>query len=149
MDRDAFAVVSNAAETAAALRLGASMLGPLLNATVTKHGYALQRQIKANASGRPGPRVQTGDYRRSIRVKFGTTSRLSGERGAISATVGTDNPQGRRLEHGFMGMTDSLGRLFHQPPYPHFGPAFDFIAPQFEAAVANDVDVVLAAIAGL
>lgn len=26
-----------------------------------------------------------------------------------------------------MGMTDSLGRTYHQPPFPHVGPAIDYI----------------------
>lgn len=92
------------------------------------HGAMLQRAVVANASGRPGPEAPTGDYRRSI-------NRRTEKRAAGSITqVGTDKPQARRLEHGFVGV-DSLGRSYDQPPYPHFGPAFDEVAPKFEAAI--------------
>lgn len=97
--------------------------------TVT-YTAALQRQVVANASGRPGPNAPTGDYRRSINRL--TTRRATGTVGQ----VGTDKPQGRRLEFGFTG-ADSLGRNYNQPPYPHFGPALDKIAPEFEQALAE------------
>lgn len=87
-------------------------------AAVTKHGQLLQTRVMANASGRPGPNVVTGDYRRSI------TLRVFRNGGMAVAVVGTNKPQGRRLEFGFHGV-DSLGRHYNQPPYPHFGPAMD------------------------
>lgn len=91
---------------------------------IRHHGRLLQTRVKARASGRPGPNVVTGDYRRSIafqlRSQFGDT---------VSGVVGTNSPQGRRLEFGFVG-ADSLGRHYDQPPYPHFGPAFDETIPQ-------------------
>src|SRR5688572_19999637 len=59
--------------------------------------------VKQKASGRPGPRVITGDYRRSIR---GTTQR---EMDTAVGTIWTDRPQGPRLERGFSG-ADALGR---------------------------------------
>ncbi len=98
-------------------------------AVVVKFTAVLQRRVVANASGRPGPNAPTGDYRRSInrRVIKGTL--------VSEGYVGTDKPQGRRLELGFSG-TDSLGRSYDQPPYPHFGPALDETAPEFKAAVA-------------
>lgn len=91
---------------------------------------ALQRQVQLNASGRPGPNAPTGNYRRSIHRRTVKLTRSSyGE-------VGTNMPQGRRLEHGFTGQ-DSLGRSFDQPAYPHFGPALDFVADGFEHALAD------------
>jgi len=97
-------------------------------ATVTGHGAMLQTRVKAAASGRPGPRVITGNYRRSIGLELG------GRSATATATVGTNAPQGRRLEHGFYG-ADALGRLFRQPPLPHFGPSFRVTAPEFTAAL--------------
>lgn len=85
-------------------------------AVVRKWGLLLKTKVMGRASGRPGPRVVTGDYRRSITVDFGKQS------GAHTAVVGTNKPQGRRLEYGFVG-TDSLGRTYNQPPFPHFNPA--------------------------
>ena len=100
---------------------------------VSHFGLQLQAKVKANAAGRPGPRMQTGDYNRSIELQVGIDG------GAPTARVGTNRPQGRRLELGFSG-TDSLGRTYNQPPFPHFGPALDEIGPAFEAAVAGIMD---------
>jgi hypothetical protein len=58
---------------------------------------------------------------------------------AVAASVGTVRPQGRRLEFGFTG-TDSLGRSYDQPAYPHFGPAHDQTAPEFVEAIAGIAD---------
>lgn len=98
---------------------------------VTRHfGMLLETRIKANASGRPGPRAKTGDYRRSW------TTTLTLGTGGASATVGTNKPQARRLEYGFVG-ADRIGRVYDQPPFPHVGPAFDQTAPEFEQAMAQ------------
>lgn len=106
----------------------APTLDPQMAAVVSHYGQLLNTSIKAHASGRPGPNAPTGDYRRSWAHKI----TRDGE--TITSTNGTNKPQGRRLEFGFTG-TDSLGRTYDQPPYPHVGPAFDEVAPQFiEAA---------------
>lgn len=91
---------------------------------------ALQRQVQLNASGRPGPNAPTGNYRRSINRRVTRTP--SGSTGE----VGTNMPQGRRLEFGFTG-EDSLGRTYNQPPYPHFGPALDFVGAGFLHAMSE------------
>lgn len=91
----------------------------------------LLTQIKANASGRPGPNVDTGDYRRSW-----TRRKVPG-----GFSVGTNRPQARRLEYGFYG-ADSLGRVYAQPPYPHVGPAADLIEPAFTRAMEEVVAAV-------
>ena len=107
-------------------------------AVVTRHfGMLLQAAVKRRASlprtGPPGPRIQTGNYNRSIGLQTSSSG------GGPVATVGTNAPQGRRLELGFTG-TDSLGRSYEQPPYPHFGPALDEIAPLFVAGIAGVAD---------
>lgn len=85
----------------------------------------LETQIKANASlpagGPPGPRAITGDYRASWNAR---------KTGRDERTVGSDRPQARRLEYGFVG-PDALGRVYNQPPYPHVRPAVDVIGPRF------------------
>jgi hypothetical protein len=48
--------------------------------------------------------------------------------------VGTDRAQANRLERGFVG-TDSIGRTYDQPPYPHHGPAVDVIEPLYYLAM--------------
>lgn len=95
---------------------------------VFRAGAQLQTQVRANAAGRPGPRVQTGDYRRSIHL---TTSLQNGQPVAI---VATGAPQGPRLEYGFNAV-DALGRRFRQPPYPHWRPAVDKIEPLLSAEI--------------
>jgi hypothetical protein len=98
------------------------------NQLVRHHSMLLETKIKANASGRPGPRARTGDYRRSW------TTRVTSQSGTTTATVGTDKPQARRLEYGFVG-ADRIGRVFNQPPFPHVGPAVDEIGPAYYAAM--------------
>ena len=99
-------------------------------ALVTRHYTMLSlTKVKANASGRPGPNVRTGNYRRSINM------RMIRQGPDIVGVVGTNAPQGRRLEYGFAGR-DSLGRVYAQSPLPHFGPAMDEIQGPYVAAVA-------------
>lgn len=95
---------------------------------VSFHGQILNTLIKAKASGRPGPNAPTGDYRRSW------THQVSKSGPTTTSVNGTNAPQGRRLEFGFVGM-DSLGRVYDQPPFPHVGPAFDEIKPRFLGSV--------------
>lgn len=91
--------------------------------------YALmgQARVKANASGRPGPRRVTGDYTRSMAVEFSAAG--------TAATIGTMAPQARRLEFGFVG-TDSLGRTFNQAPLPHWRPMWEWLEVEYPQAVA-------------
>jgi hypothetical protein len=93
-------------------------------------GQMLRTRIMRNASGRPGPNAPTGDYRRS----WGP-GRVTSYGGQYSVEVGTNAPQGRRLEYGFHGV-DSLGRHYDQRPYPHVGPAVEATAPTF----ANELE---------
>ena len=103
----------------AARLTAAAMLAPEdAERALHREGLALETQIKANASGRPGPRVVTGNYRRSWSTR---TSRG----GTLATTiVGTNAPQARRLEFGFTG-SDALGRVHRQAPLPHVQPAVD------------------------
>lgn len=107
-------------ELAAKLEHAAKRIGPAIARGVEHTGTLGQAKIRGNASGRPGPNVITGAYRTSWRPE---THRIP--YGAI-CTLGTDAPQGRRLEFGFNG-TDSLGRTYNQPPFPHVQPALPFI----------------------
>lgn len=122
------AAYTNAPQIAAELEATGIRATLRAYAVVTHHAMLLETRIKANASGRPGPNVITGDYRRSW------TTEISHTLGGISATVGTNKPQARRLEYGFYG-TDSLGRHYNQPPYPHMGPA----AAAAEGPFVNDL----------
>lgn len=122
--------VVGARELAVDLGVLGERSGFALQKIVTHYGHLLRTAVMRRASGRPGPNFVTGDYRRSITVTFIRDHAT----GNFSAEVGSNAPQSRRLEFGFVG-ADSLGRVYNQPPYPHFGPAFDDVAPDFEAAV--------------
>lgn len=129
-------LTSNAASIGARLAARATAAQAIVQVVVARQGAVLQTKVKANASGRPGPRVQTGDYRRSI----GLTVRRQAR--SVVAEVGTNAVQGFRLELGFYG-TDALGRLYHQDPLPHFQPAADAMRGLFPAALAEGVNVAL------
>jgi hypothetical protein len=118
--------VRGGTEAATSLRLAGKGLDAKVSKSVRHHGQLLRTRVMAKASGRPGPNIVTGDYRRSWQLQ------VAGAGKGTTATVGTNAPQGRRLEHGFHGM-DSLGRVYSQPPFPHAGPAFDEIVPLFVA----------------
>jgi hypothetical protein len=132
-----FDVDSNAALVAADLQALGVRAGAKAFATTRHYGMVLLSNVRRRASlprtGPPGPRLQTGDYVRSMSVQ--TTLGLGGP----VSTVGTNAPQARRLEFGFRG-EDSLGRNYNQRPYPHWGPALDETAPAFLAAIASVVD---------
>lgn len=85
-------------------------------------------RVKLAASGRPGPRRVTGDYTRSMNAQIAR----AGNR--IEATIGTNAVQAARLEFGFHG-SDSLGRRYRQPAFPHWRPTFEFI----QAGVVRDI----------
>lgn len=99
---------------------------------VFRTGAALMTQVKANASGRPGPNVQLGDYRGSIHLNTLV------ENGRPVAAVATTMPQGPRLEYGFNG-ADALGRRFRQAPLPHWRPAVEKYEPILSAAIRDAV----------
>ncbi|MFE5089459.1 HK97 gp10 family phage protein [Streptomyces sp. NPDC056638] len=123
---------SNARQIAAAIDARAAATLPEVAAVTQHYAMLLETRIKALASGRPGPNAPTGDYRRSW------THEMSSDGVTVTATVGTNKPQGRRLEFGFVG-ADSLGRIYNQPPYPHVGPAVEEISPQFLAALGQAI----------
>jgi hypothetical protein len=121
-------------ELADRLEHAATRIGPAIARGVQHAGTLGAARIKGNASGRPGPNVITGAYRNSWRTE---TRHLPY---GAQCTIGTDLPYGRRLEFGFTG-TDSLGRSYHQPPFPHVQPALPYLGQilmaQMRLAVAE------------
>jgi hypothetical protein len=122
-------------ELADRLEHAAMKVGPAIQRGV-KHTATLgAARIRGNASGRPGPNVISGAYRNSWQP-----APLRAMPYGASCTIGTELPYGRRLEFGFTG-TDSLGRNYNQPPFPHVEPAIDFIGTlllgQMKMAVAE------------
>jgi hypothetical protein len=116
------------------LERAAARVGPEINRTVQQQARLLRALIMENASGRPGPNVITDDYRPSWkREPFGVPD-------GGGAEVGTDRPQGRRLEYGFFEMYDSLGRFYRQPPFPHVEPAVNELSPEYEQFLRDALD---------
>lgn len=125
-------IVEGATEVHIAFATAATGVDAVLRKAGQASAQKLLTAIRASASGRPGPRVQTGNYRRSWRIhpsKAGNVYRWE---------VGTDAPQGWRMEKGFVGI-DSLGRRYNQPPFPHVGINADRAAVEFPQAVDDAV----------
>lgn len=129
-------VVRGSAELRGQMRAAAASVPARVHGLLQHHGTLLRSRVQAHASGRPGPRAQTGDYRRSIMLEIG----MDGSDGR--AEVSTNKPQANRLEFGFSG-TDSLGRSYDSPPLPHFGPAFDETVPEFTDGAQRLLDDLL------
>lgn len=125
------------ADRVAARFLAAAAGDARIGRVVEMHGQQLLARIQSNASGRPGPRVQTGQYRRSWQMERGHSA------GGPSVMVGTSAVQANRLEYGFVG-ADSLGRVYNQPPFPHVGPAVQVT----EGPFANDLAAALGDLLG-
>ncbi|MGW1468553.1 HK97 gp10 family phage protein [Streptomyces sp. NPDC002308] len=106
------------------LDAAAKQVGPAIQRAVRHTGELGRARIRGNASGRPGPNVRSPDGK-NYRSSWQTANRRL-PYGAL-CTIGTDAPQGRRLEFGFYDMTDSLGRHFFQRPLAHVGPAIPYI----------------------
>lgn len=77
---------------------------------ITMAGLAVERQAKVNASGRPGPNVQTGNLRRSI------TTRGTKGFGTYEAEVSATMVYARALEFGHPRWKPGV-------KYPYLGPA--------------------------
>lgn len=99
----------------------------------------LEKAAKQNASGRPGPNVVTGTLRRSIKHDPVTPWGLGG----WQTKVGPTAVYGRRIELGFSG-ADSLGRVYKQPPYPYFTPAFHAVVRRIPAIMAKHLGYAIA-----
>jgi hypothetical protein len=118
------------------LEAAAHRIGPAIHRHMNHVGELGRAQIRGHASGRPGPNVITGDYRNSWQV---VNRRLPY---GAQCTIGTDRPQGRRLEFGFVG-TDSLGRTYAQPPFPHVQPSLPAITAALRMGMRSAVEEIL------
>lgn len=121
------AVYTNAFLLAADFSNASATIKAKANRVTRHHAMLLETRVKAHASGRPGPRVITGDYRRS----WHTTTLGPG-----TYMVGTNKPQARRLEYGFVG-PDRLGRVYNQPPFPHLAPAVALTMGPWQSDLLN------------
>lgn len=124
-------------ELADRLEQAADRIGPAVQRRMRHVATIGIAHIRRNASGRPGPNVITGVYRASWRDEHRQIPH------GAECTIGTDAPQGRRLEFGFWDMTDSIGRHFFQPPYPHVQPALPLIGTMLRNQMGEAIDEVL------
>lgn len=85
---------------------------------------AYRQEVIRRASGRPGPQRVTGDYVSRFRIVKERIFR------GFRTSVVNDHPASARLELGYTGV-DAAGRTYNQPPFPHWRPAREVMAPKF------------------
>jgi hypothetical protein len=134
-----FGSVVGAAQLISALERLDGGIGQAVGRAMARTAAGGEGIMKGKASGRPGPRVITGDFRRSI---VGQVIGVSG--GVWSIQIGSNAPQAARLEYGFSG-PDILGRVFDQPPFPYAGPSAPAILQLGGDQVLAEVSKVLGA----
>lgn len=100
---------------------------------VTKGGHIIEAAAKQHMDGRPGPNRITGTLSRSVRLLDVSRRALGGWESHTGPTV----VYARRIELGFDG-ADSLGRVYHQPPYPYLAPGFDDAKPRLRALATTE-----------
>lgn len=126
------AVRRTALDLQARIRKNASTGYHASKATIKKRKHVAVFRGHIPGTG-PGPNVRTGNYRRSVQVTHGTQPS-----GTAESIVHTNAPQAKRLEYGFRG-TDSRGRTYKQPPYPHWNHAMKIVEPTFKREVENAI----------
>ena len=99
-----------------------AQIGPALDRNKEQFTIRLLEQTRQNASGRPGPNMVTGHFYNAFMI--------------VDGKVVNPSPQTRRLEYGFVG-TDSLGRQYHQPAFPHFRPALATVSQEFRGSLGR------------
>jgi len=123
-------------ETIAAIQEEANAIIKQAETAVRLAGQAYANDVKALAPLGTDPKTGPhGTYRRSIHVE-----KIIEEDGKFYAIVGTNLPQGPRLEWGFYDMTDSLGRHYYQLPLPHFRPPLDTEMSRYVAIMQGAID---------
>jgi hypothetical protein len=109
--------------------------GPALEAATRSAALPVLNQVRITEPEGGRTPYKTGTYRRSFEME---TAEKTAER--CTVVVGTDAPQARRLEYGFVG-ADRLGRVYNQPPRPHVRPALDenrgAAVDEFRAAIGD------------
>ena len=128
--------VIGAEDLAAKFRaLAEDIKGPALEAATRAAALPVLNQVRITEPEGGRTPYKTGTYRRSFEME---TAEKTAER--CTVVVGTDAPQARRLEYGFVG-PDKLGRVYNQAPRPHIRPALDenrgAAVNEFRAAIGD------------
>ena len=118
-------------------KLADDIKGPALEAATRAAALPVLNQVRITVPEGGRTPYKTGTYRRSFAME---TTEKTAER--CTVVVGTDAPQARRLEYGFVG-ADKLGRVYNQAPRPHIRPALDenrgAAVDEFRAAIGDIV----------
>jgi len=116
-------------------KLADDIKGPALEAATRAAALPVLNQVRITVPEGGRTPYKTGTYRRSFHME---TVEKSSERCRVE--VGTDAPQAKRLEYGFVG-ADKLGRVYNQAPRPHIRPALDenrkTAVDEFRAAIGD------------
>lgn len=116
-------------------QLADDIKGPALEAATRAAALPVLNQVRITEPEGGRTPYKTGTYRRGFHME---TVEKTPER--CTVIVGNDQPQGPRLEFGFVG-ADSLGRVYNQAPRPHLRPALDenrgAAVEEFRGAVAD------------
>lgn len=116
-------------------KLADDIKGPALEAATRAAALPVLNQVRITVPEGGRTPYKTGTYRRSFHME---TVEKSSERCRVE--VGTDAPQARRLEYGFVG-PDKLGRVYNQAARPHIRPALDenrgAAVDEFRAAIGD------------
>jgi len=109
--------------------------GPALEAATRAAALPVLNQVRITVPEGGRTPYKTGTYRRGWHME---TVEKTPER--CTVIVGNDQPQGPRLEYGFVG-ADKLGRVYNQAPRPHIRPALDenrgAAVDEFRAAIGD------------
>ena len=89
-----------------------------LTSNASRAVYMAATQYAGDVAKCASTPIDTGQYRQSIRA--------DPPKDPVNPVsyVGSPMPQTRRLEFGFAG-PDKTGRMYNQPPRPHWRPTFD------------------------
>ncbi len=115
--------------------LAEDIKGPALEAATRAAALPVLNQVRITIPEGGRTPYKSGTYRRGWHLE---TVEKTPER--CTVIVGNDQPQGPRLEFGFVG-PDKLGRIYNQAARPHIRPALDEnrkpALQEFRGAVAD------------
>ena len=128
--------VTGVGDLAAKFRaLADDIKGPALEAATRAAALPVLNQVRITEPEGGRTPYKTGTYRRGWHLE---TVEKTPER--CTVIVGNDQPQGPRLEFGFVG-ADKLGRVYNQAARPHIRPALDenrgAAVDEFRAAIGD------------
>lgn len=119
----------NAGHVSAKFRLASNMCAPRAILVTRHYGMLMRQRVIARAPRKTGAYINTITYR--MRTSGGTSY----------AVVSSTHPASRRLENGFIG-ADVTGRVYHDPPRPHWGPAAAELFPLYTGAMSREANMI-------